>query len=237
MKKPLNAPKAAGVSDGVLKKVLPNGMTVMIKEVQSSPVVALNAWVKVGSVHEQEKERGGTHFIEHMLFKGTDKLKVGELDKLIKAAGGYNNAHTRYESTDFIDVMPADQFDIALETMADALQHSKFDAQELDRERKVVLEELHRAQDNPGFEAWNTMTNLVFEKHPYKYPVIGYKHLLEAMDREPPGELLEEMVPPPEHRPGGGGRGEGPPGPGQNRQDLLQMERQQVRPQALPFRA
>ncbi|MES2201888.1 MAG: pitrilysin family protein [candidate division FCPU426 bacterium] len=174
---------AAGVGAGVSKHVLPNGMTVLVKEVHSAPVVAVNAWVKVGSVHEEDKERGITHFIEHMLFKGTEKLKVGELDKTIKAAGGYNNAHTRYESTDFIDVMPSDKLDIALETTADALQHSKFDAAELDRERNVVLEELHRAQDNPSFEAWNKLTNLVFEKHPYKYPVIGYKDLLQKMDR------------------------------------------------------
>jgi zinc protease len=178
------AQAGTSLSAGVFRQVLPNGMTVIVKEVRSAPVVAINAWVKVGSVHEEDKERGITHFIEHMLFKGTDKMKVGELDKLIKGAGGYGNAHTRYESTDFIDVMPSDQFDIALSTMADALQHSKFDAEELGRERKVVLEELHRAQDNPSFEAWNTLTNLVFEKHPYRYPVIGYKPLLEKMDRE-----------------------------------------------------
>jgi zinc protease len=177
-------PLLASVADGVSKKVLPNGMTILVKEVHSAPVVAVNAWVKVGSVDELDKERGITHFIEHMLFKGTEKLKVGELDKRIKAAGGYNNAHTRYESTDFIDVLPADKFDEALETMADALQHSTFNAEELDRERKVVLEELHRSQDNPGFEAWNRLTHLVFERHPYKYPVIGYKDLLLTMNRD-----------------------------------------------------
>jgi zinc protease len=176
-------PALGSVAEGVLKQVLPNGLTVLVKEVHSAPVVALNAWVKVGSVDELDPEKGITHFIEHMLFKGTEKLKVGELDRRIKAAGGYNNAHTRYESTDFIDVLPADKFDEALETMADALQHSTFDAQELDRERKVVLEELHRAQDNPGFEAWNRLTHLVFETHPYRHPVIGTKDALLAMTR------------------------------------------------------
>jgi len=68
--------------------------------------------------------------------------------------------------------------------MADALQHSSFDAEELGRERKVVLEELHRAQDNPSFEAWNKLTHLVFEKHPYQYPVIGFKDLLVGMQRD-----------------------------------------------------
>ena len=177
-------PLLSTVAQGVSKKVLPNGICILVKEVHSAPVVALNAWVKVGSVDELEKERGITHFIEHMLFKGTEKMKVGELDKRIKAAGGYNNAHTRYESTDFIDVLPADKFEEGLETMADALQHSTFNAEELDRERKVVLEELHRSQDNPGFEAWNRLTHLVFEKHPYKYPVIGYKDLLQTMSRD-----------------------------------------------------
>ena len=175
---------AAGLSQGVVKKVLPNGLTVLIKAVHSAPVVAVNAWVRVGSVNELDKERGITHFIEHMLFKGTDKLKVGELDRLVKAAGGYNNAHTRYESTDFIDVLPADKLEVGVVSMADALQHSTFDAKELDKERVVVLEELHRAQDNPGFETWNKLTNLAFTKHPYQYPIIGYKERLKTMDRQ-----------------------------------------------------
>src|SRR6185369_9768543 len=64
----------AGLASGVSKLLLPNGMTVLVKEVKSAPVVAINAWVKVGSVHEEDKERGVTHFIEHMLFKGTDKM-------------------------------------------------------------------------------------------------------------------------------------------------------------------
>jgi zinc protease len=175
---------AQGLSDGVLKKTLPNGMTLLVKRVASAPVVAVNAWVRVGSVQELDKERGITHFIEHMLFKGTAKMKVGELDRLIKSSGGYNNAHTRYESTDFIDVMPADKLDIALSTMADALRNSAFDDAELQREREVVLEELHRAQDNPSFEAWNRLTHLAFVKHPYMYPVIGYKEVLQKMDRQ-----------------------------------------------------
>ena len=174
---------ATGLSGGVVKKVLPNGLTLLVKRVSSAPVVAVNAWVRVGSVQENDAERGLTHFIEHMLFKGTEKLKVGELDRLIKSSGGYNNAHTRYENTDFIDVMPADKLDIALSTMADALRHSTFDDGELQREREVVLEELHRAQDNPSFEVWNRLTHLAFVKHPYMYPVIGYKERLQKMDR------------------------------------------------------
>jgi zinc protease len=173
-----------GLAHGVTKKVLPNGLTLIVKPLHSAPVVAVNAWVGVGSVNERDEERGITHFIEHMLFKGTEKLGVGEIDKKIKAAGGYNNAHTRYESTDFIDILPAEKLDVALATMADALQHSTFDAAELDRERLVVLEELSRSQDNPGFEAWNRLTHLVFKQHPYKYPIIGYKERLQTMDRK-----------------------------------------------------
>ena len=172
------------ISDGVSKKTLPNGLTVLVKEVHSAPVVAVNAWVRAGSVDENAREKGITHFIEHMLFKGTEKLAVGELDKKIKQAGGYNNAHTRYESTDFIDVMPSDQFDVALDTMADALMHSTFDATELVSERKVVLEELSRSQDNPGFEAWKALTYMAFEKHPYRDPIIGYREVLEVMEQK-----------------------------------------------------
>jgi zinc protease len=175
---------ALSMVEGVTKKVLANGMTVLVKELHTAPVVAVNAWVKVGSVHEHARERGITHFIEHMLFKGTERISVGQLDRLIKAAGGYNNAHTRYETTDFIDVLPSAKLDVALETMADALRNSTFDAAELEREKQVVLEELHRGQDNPGWEAWNRMTHLAFQKHPYSHPIIGYKEVVEAQDRD-----------------------------------------------------
>ena len=178
------ATSALAASADVSKKTLPNGMTVLVKEMHSSPVVAVNAWIKVGSVHENDKEKGISHFIEHMLFKGTDKLETGELDRIIKAAGGYNNAHTRYESTDFIDVLPADKVDVAIETTADVLQNSTFPAEEFDRERKVVLEELSRGQDNPSWEAWNRLTHLVFEKHPYRHPIIGYQDVLKSMSRK-----------------------------------------------------
>lgn len=174
---------AIHTTDDVTKKVLPNGMTVLVKELHTAPVVAVNVWVKVGSVEESDRERGITHFIEHMLFKGTDKIKVGQLDKMIKAAGGYNNAHTRYESTDFIDVLPSAKFDVALSTMADVLRHSKFDADELAREKQVVLEELHRGQDNPSWEAWNKLTHMAFQKHPYSHPIIGYQDVVQAQDR------------------------------------------------------
>ncbi|HXC62912.1 MAG TPA: pitrilysin family protein, partial [bacterium] len=168
----------------MVKQVLPNGLTVLVKPLHSAPVVAVNAWVRVGSVQEAPAEAGITHFIEHMLFKGTERLQVGELDRLIKRNGGYNNAHTRYESTDFIDVMPADKLEVALATMADALSHSTFDAEELGRERLVVLEELSRAQDNPSFEAWNRLCHLAFGTHPYRLPVIGTKDVLQKMDRD-----------------------------------------------------
>ncbi|HTB22252.1 MAG TPA: pitrilysin family protein [bacterium] len=174
---------AQALGRDVLKKVLPNGLTLLVKPVRSAPVVAVNAWVRAGSVCEREAERGISHFIEHMLFKGTETLKVGELDRMIKSSGGYNNAHTRYESTDFIDILPSDKLSVALRTMADALQHSTFDAEELGRERQVVLEELSRAQDNPGFEAWNRLTRMVFKRHPYRFPVIGFKDRLQRMDR------------------------------------------------------
>ena len=171
-------------TEGVSRKILPNGLTVLVKEAHNAPVVAVNAWVKVGSVHENAKEKGISHFIEHMLFKGTDKLKPGELDRLIKAAGGYNNAHTRYESTDFIDVLPADKLDVAVETMVDVLRNSTFPEEEFQREREVVLEELSRGQDNPSWEAWNKLTHLVFKNHPYNHPIIGYRKVLEEMGRE-----------------------------------------------------
>ena len=181
---PAKAAEAPAQPDKVQRRVLKNGMTLLVKEVHSAPVAAINIWVKAGSVWEAPKEQGITHFIEHMLFKGTPSLRVGDIDRRIKAAGGYNNAHTRYETTDFIDVLPSDKLSVGLGTMAEALRHSSFDPVELGRERQVVLEELHRGQDNPGWEAWNHFTRLAFARHPYRYPIIGFKETVEGQDHD-----------------------------------------------------
>ncbi|MEI7640311.1 MAG: pitrilysin family protein [bacterium] len=169
-------------NDNVYKEVLSNGITVLINESHEAPVVGCNFWVKTGSVYEKENEKGLTHFIEHLLFKGTKKRAVGQLDKEVKALGGYNNAFTTYDATNFVIVLPSEYVKKALEIEYDALTASVFDEVELNKERQVVLEELKRGLDNPDNFLWQKLMELSFESH-YKTPIIGYEENLKKFTR------------------------------------------------------
>ena len=119
---------------------LKNGMKVVLIEDHSSPVVALNVWVNVGSADEREDESGLSHVNEHMLFKGTKKRDVGEIAKEIEAAGGNINAYTSYDNTVYIVSIASRYLDTALDILSDAIINSAFDPKELEKDLVVILE-------------------------------------------------------------------------------------------------
>ncbi|HDT15022.1 MAG TPA: insulinase family protein, partial [Firmicutes bacterium] len=168
--------------DGVLKEVLDNGLTVIIQENKTAPVAAVNFWLKAGSVFEDENEKGLMHFIEHMMFKGTEKRGLGVIDREMKELGGYNNAFTSYDATNYIIVLPSKNILKAIEIQYDALTGSVFDEMEIEKEREVILTELHRGKDNPFTMLWQNFMKLAFEDG-YAHPIIGYEHLLERYTR------------------------------------------------------
>ncbi len=168
--------------DKVFREVLPNGVTVIIKESKGSQVAAVNFWVRVGSAYESAEEKGMTHFIEHLLFKGTEKRGVGVIDKEIKELGGYNNAFTSYDATNFVVVLPSEHINKAIEIQHDALTSSVFDEKELIKEREVVLAELNRGLDTPQVFLWQKLMKQTFQKY-YTDPIIGYEETLRKMER------------------------------------------------------
>ena len=101
-----------------IKKVLPNGLTVLFKQDKSNPVVAINIWFKIGSAHETDEMSGLAHFQEHMVFKGTEKYGVGEIANIVKSAGGNLNAATSYSYTMYYVVLPARAFSLGLEVQS-----------------------------------------------------------------------------------------------------------------------
>ena len=169
--------------DGVYREKLDNGLTVIIKESHAAPIVACNFWVRTGAAYENEGEKGMSHFIEHMMFKGTAKRKVGDIDKEIKSMGGYNNAFTSYDATNYVIVMPSDHVQEALEIEYDALTSSTFDPDEYNKEREVILSELNRGLDNPEVFMWQKFMNISFDRY-YKDPIIGYADGLKDMKRD-----------------------------------------------------
>ncbi|NIM20652.1 MAG: hypothetical protein GTO51_10550 [Candidatus Latescibacteria bacterium] len=172
------------VDNSVVKRTLPNGLTVLVKEDHSSPVVAINVWMNVGSVNEAEEMSGLAHFQEHMVFKGTEKYGVGEIANLIKSAGGNLNAGTSYSYTMYYVVLPSRAFSLGLAVQADAMMHSTFDPDEFRKERIVVLDEARMYDDQPDAYTFYRTMELGFNVHNYRRPIAGYESVLEKISRD-----------------------------------------------------
>jgi zinc protease len=167
----------------IQKHTLDNGLTVILKENHSSPLVSFQMWIKVGSADEQDKEAGITHFIEHMLFKGTAKRKVGEIAREVETAGGEINAFTSYDQTVFYLVIPNRYFSSGLDIIADAIQNSSFDPEELKREKEVVLEEVRMRTDQPSTKLDEALFSAAYTVHPYQRPIIGFEKTVQSFDQ------------------------------------------------------
>ena len=166
------------------KARLPNGLRVIVKEVHTTPIVAVYFWCGVGSVDEPPELGGISHFFEHMFFKGTEKRTVGQMDAEIKALGGYNNAFTSREYTAYYVVVPSEHFATAFDILYDAMRHSIFAPEEIKKERKVVKEEINRKEDTPGQKLFDLFTERLFAGTPYAQPVLGTDETLDGIHRE-----------------------------------------------------
>lgn len=173
-------PGAAGTESFTLA----NGMQVIVREDHFAPVVALQAWVKVGGADEHDAEAGVAHVHEHMLFKGTARRGVGQIAAEVESSGGLINAFTTADHTVYHLVLAGRYFATGLDILADALRNSTFDADELARELNVVLEEWKRSEDMPVSRAYTDLFRMAFKSHPYGRPVIGWRETISALDRE-----------------------------------------------------
>ncbi|MGZ3425907.1 MAG: M16 family metallopeptidase, partial [Polyangia bacterium] len=163
---------------------LPNGLSVVLQENHAAKVVAFQAWVAVGSADEPPELAGIAHVFEHMLFKGTARRGVGQIAQEVEAAGGEINAWTSFDQTVYHLVLASRFFDTGLDILSDALQSSSFDPKELERELKVVLEEVKQGEDNPSRVATQALFGAAFTRHPYRRPVIGYTKTVKSFTRE-----------------------------------------------------
>jgi zinc protease len=166
------------------KQILSNGLPVLLVHRPGERVVTLDAWVSVGSANEPPGIGGVSHFLEHMLFKGTLRRGVGEIDPLVESVGGYLNAATSHDFTHYYITVAADDFAVAADVLADVLEHSTLDPEELDRERQVILEEYARKQDDPQGFLWDALYERVFDQGPYKASVLGEPETLAAINHD-----------------------------------------------------
>ncbi len=155
------------------KRTLANGLTLLVREIPGSKAATVQIWVKTGSVFENADEAGITHLIEHMIFKGTPDRGPGEIAGAIEEVGGRVNAYTSYEYTVYHATLSSRHWQRALNVLADAVLHSTFDADELEREKLVVLEEIGMRNDRPNVMLFQQMMASAYTVHPYRLPIIG----------------------------------------------------------------
>jgi zinc protease len=166
------------------KDTLDNGLTLLVKEVPGAKVVTVQIWVKAGSIYEGPNEGGITHLIEHMIFKGTQNRGPGAVAAAIEEKGGQINAYTSFEYTVYHATLPARYWGTALEVLTDAVRNSVFDQSELEREKKVVLEEIGMRNDRPEVTFFEAMMKNSYTSHPYRLPVIGTRESVSSFSRE-----------------------------------------------------
>ncbi len=163
---------------------LDDGLEILLQPTHAAPVAAVQVFARVGSADETAGEAGLAHFHEHMLFKGTDRRGVGEVAGEVENAGGRINAYTSFDVTAYHATVPSDAWRVALDVLADAVSASAFDAEEIVREREVVLEEIRRSEDSPGRVLSNAVFDAAYAHHPYRAPILGTPESVAAFDRE-----------------------------------------------------
>lgn len=166
-----------------LKTTLPNGLTVLLKEIHTTPIISHWLWVRAGSRDEGQGLTGASHWVEHMQFKGTPMFPAGQLDKDISRDGGFWNAMTYIDWTAYFETMPADKIDLALRLEADRFVHSAFDPEEVASERTVIISERQGNENNPMFLLDEDVQQAAFDTHTYKHEVIGHMADLKTMSR------------------------------------------------------
>jgi zinc protease len=179
---------AEALADNVRQHQLDNGLTVLLKEVHTAPLVAVWIWYRVGSRNERPGRTGISHWVEHMLFKGTPNWPKGRIMRAISSVGGDSNGFTSQDETVYLATVPSAHLDLPLEIEADRMANAVFDVAEADSERTVIISEREGAENHPEWLLQEQTMMTAFSVHPYRWQVIGWKCDLQAMTR---GELFE----------------------------------------------
>ncbi|MDP8235848.1 MAG: pitrilysin family protein [Candidatus Erginobacter occultus] len=183
----LALPETAGLPRA--ERVLDNGLEVVAAPDSSNPVVALQLWVKAGSVHEAPLLGSGlSHFLEHMAFKGPAGELKGAIPREVERLGGTVNAYTSFDRTVYHFTLPADRWREALPLLKDLVFEMDFQPAEVESEREVILKEINMNRDEPGRRLQHLLWRTAYRAHPYRFPVIGYREVFRRVSRE---ELLE----------------------------------------------
>lgn len=180
----LAAPALAS-SDGVTTFTLDNGMDVVVIEDHRSPAVTHMVWYKIGAADEPAGTSGIAHFLEHLMFKGTDKMDAGEFSATVSANGGTDNAFTSYDYTAYYQRVAADRLDLMMKMEADRMVNLQMTEQDVATERDVIIEERNmRVENSPQSIFSEQMSAAQYMNHPYGTPVIGWQHEMAALTQD-----------------------------------------------------
>jgi zinc protease len=164
---------------------LGNGLKLILLEEHKAPVGVIQVWYRVGSRHEQLGKTGLSHLLEHLMFKGTDKLGPEEYSRIIQRNGGNENAFTSTDSTVYFATLASDRLNIEIELEADRMQNLKFDDEQFIPEHQVVMEERRlRTEDSPIGALFELLNAAAYTAHPYGWPIIGWMNDLRQATRE-----------------------------------------------------
>src|SRR5436190_23590201 len=167
------------------KWILPNGLTVIVQEDHSAPVASVQAWCATGSIDEDQHLGAGlSHILEHMLLKGTNTRSANEIAQKIQDVGGYINAYTSFDRTVFWIDVPKDGVAAALDVLADAMMNSTLPPAEYQKEQEVIRREFAMGMDDPDRMAGLLLFATAYQRHPYRFPVIGELEIYNQLTHE-----------------------------------------------------
>ena len=172
------------------KDVLENGLVVLTERMSAVRSVSIGVWIQVGSREEEEGQAGISHFIEHLVFKGTEKRSAGEIAGAIDSVGGTLDAFTSREYTCFFAKVLGEHLPLAVDILADLVLHARLDGDDIEREREVILQEIKMVEDAPDDQIHDLFAQTIWAEHPLGRPILGRRETLEGIRRD---EIVKYM--------------------------------------------
>src|SRR3954449_5660926 len=185
MSKAISNGEIPSLPQGVTIHTLDNGLVIIIREDHSAPVVSVQAWCMSGSIHEGHWLGAGlSHVLEHMLFKGTTTRAGTRIDQEVQEAGGYMNAYTSFDRTVYHIDVPNTGARVAIDILCDIMQNATLPADEMEKEKQVIVREMDMNVDDPARRAGRRLFETAYTKSPYRFTIIGYPDIFHELKAE-----------------------------------------------------
>ena len=177
-------------------KTLSNGVRAVVKERPDLSSATVSVWVKAGASYEREDERGIAHFLEHVIFNGSEGFPEGEADRIVERLGGELNAATSYDYTYYYVNLPAEEWEVALSVLSDLTLRPLIDQKHVEKEIPIVLEEIVRSKDNPHEVFTEEFLKRLYRRAPYRFPILGFEETVKSFTSEKVRSFYERFYTP-----------------------------------------